>query len=86
MNKDLTIMTTLSFFYTLVSTAHFIENTEQGIKNTHADNCRRPQSYKNSNQLMVYPCAKNKHVNGKQYRKRCSDKIIMRLHTLSLIK
>jgi hypothetical protein len=70
----------------LVCTTHFVEDAEQCIKNTDADNGGSPQPDKNGNQLMIYPCAKNKEINGEEYRKGSPDKIEMRLHRVRLIK
>ena len=77
----LTVVTaTLPILYPLVSTAHFVENAEQCIENTYADNGRSPQPDKNGHQLMIYSGTKNKKIDGEEYRKGCPDKIEMRLH------
>lgn len=77
----LTVVTaSLAILYPFVCATHFVENAEQGIKNTDADNGGSPQPDKNGNQLMIDPCAKNKDIDGEEYRKGRPDKIEMRLH------
>jgi len=83
----LTVVTaTLTILYPLVSTTHFVKNAEQCIENAHTDNGGSPQPDKNGNQLMVYPCSKNKDIDGKENRKGGPDKIKMRFHRVRLIK
>jgi hypothetical protein len=83
----LTVVTaTLAILNTLVGTAHLVKDAEQGIENSDRDNRRSPQPDKDGNKFMIDPFAKNKDVDREQYRKRCSYKIVKRLHTMNLIK
>ncbi len=77
---------TLAILNTLVGTAHLVKDTEQGIENADTDDCWGPQPDKDGNQLVIDPFAKNKDVDREQYRKRCSYKIVKRLHIMNLIK
>jgi hypothetical protein len=77
---------TLPILYPLVRTTHFVKNAEQCIEDTYADNGWSPQPDKNGNQFMMYPCAKNKDIDGKENRKGGPDKIKMRFHRVRLIK
>jgi len=50
----------------LVGTAHLVKNAEQGVENAEADDGRRPEADKNSDQLVVGCRAKDKDIDRQQ--------------------